>query len=345
MSATNIIPSPSKAERESAVHQMARIRSEVFSIRDKAKQAKRFFDTESSERNDVKKEFDKCWVVLVRTGELWQVLKPLILFLRKLEVPAMTRELRYWPVQVGMARKHLIDCYEYNIKELKKEEAERVLKDNSKAIEHKIISIKELVESSEDNPISPWDGVPNAIINTIHLHSINLDQNGNECPLDDECKIKVDWEAKDDKLEICRTEFARFCLERLKIDNKKGYFIEPSPVWRKFYIRAANSLHINPEGRGHHVLYAYGVDPLRRKESDTKLQEEAKRAYDRMRHCKGLPQGLSPRRSIIEAVTQLFEAHLTALGIEVNQEGAARTREILYRRTKESSKGENLIKN
>jgi hypothetical protein len=92
-------------------------------------------------------------------------------------------------------------------------------------------------------------------------------------------------------------------------------------------------LRINPEGKGHHILnYAVQSDP------DTDVRDEAKAAYTEMRHGPTLPAGLSPRRTVTNALIWLFQAHYLCVAptsVPMDENGVQRTREEIARRTME----------
>ncbi len=136
----------------------------------------------------------------------------------------------------------------------------------------------------------------------------------------------------DPELSTIRGEFAMFCLKRLKnredclqgcADRKltNEDFVEPNPIWRACYARAAGELRINPQGSSHRIAYwSSQNDP------DPMVREASGRLYDSLRHKIGLDPKLSPRRPLLAAFWWLRQAHLLSLGIEIDQPGAQRTR-------------------
>ncbi|MCK4872592.1 MAG: hypothetical protein KAS72_07690 [Phycisphaerales bacterium] len=177
--------------------------------------------------------------------------------------------------------------------------------------------------TESSSPPTPWDYIPTSLVSMLHTYA------------------KREQEGDPDLVGV-RTEFARFCLDRLRTRkrpmNKEGVeddaspsFVEPNPIWRGCFIRALRELHINPSGKGHHVLHwLSGNDP------DEGVSSIAKKVYADLRHGPSLPKGLSPRRTLLNAFWWLSQAHLLALGIEVDPDGAQRTREEEARRTTES---------
>lgn len=87
---------------------------------------------------------------------------------------------------------------------------------------------------------------------------------------------------------------------------------------------------INPDGRGHRLLQAASeIDP------DPNVREVANDAYQSLRRGVTLPEGMSPRRAVLGAFWWLRQAHLKALNIEIDRDGAQRTRIKELSRTKE----------
>lgn len=152
-------------------------------------------------------------------------------------------------------------------------------------------------------------------------------------------------EANDSELKALRSKFAAFCLNGLR-DNwsekereeaaasgrvrTNEDMVEASPDWRFCRVRAAKTLAINPEGRGHRLLQAASeMDP------DPIVREAANDAYQSLRRGVTLPDGMSPRRAVLGAFWWLRQAHLKALDIEIDRDGAQRTRIKELSRTKE----------
>lgn len=137
-----------------------------------------------------------------------------------------------------------------------------------------------------------------------------------------------------------RTEFARYCLDRLKTRKARKpegsaatslELIEPDAYWRECLVHAVTELHVNPGGKGHHVLnWVSQNDP------NEHVRAVAKQSYAALRHGPSLPKGLSPRRAVIHAFWWLSQAHLLSLNVEMDQHGAQRTRELEVRRTNEA---------
>jgi len=133
-----------------------------------------------------------------------------------------------------------------------------------------------------------------------------------------------------------RTELVRFCLDRLRTRDRNAVegnignedMIETNPAWRMCCIRAVRELRANPRRRGHHVLHwSFHNDP------DEAVRHAAKTAYGEMTKGSRLPEDMSPRRPIFAALWWLRQAHLLALGVPIDKQGARRTRQVETRRT------------
>ena len=161
----------------------------------------------------------------------------------------------------------------------------------------------------------PWSDIPATLVHCLHFYSRKEQEH-------------------DEDLVNLRTQFARFCLDRLKPNPKTGAPYEPDIHWRRGYVEAARKLCVNPDGRGHRVLHQ-----VAHHESDPTLKRLAKRAYDVMRKGPRLPGGLSPRRVVFQAFLELRRAHRLALGLEVDWTRATTTTsEQEARRTTEPDK-------
>jgi hypothetical protein len=153
-------------------------------------------------------------------------------------------------------------------------------------------------------------------------------------------------EGIDPSFERLRGELANFCLDRLadrwtKKERDEAVrsgrvrcdadMVEVNAHWRYCVIRAASSLGINPEGKGHRVLrFSADVDP------DDRVRDAAHQAYEQMRRGVGLHDGVSPRRAIMTAFWWLRQAHLLGLGIQPDADGAQRTRAKEVTRTRDA---------
>ena len=142
---------------------------------------------------------------------------------------------------------------------------------------------------------------------------------------------------RDPHLQGLREEFAKFCLERLKTkkndtnrskkvsDYADRDFVEPRSIWRQCYVQALTALRVNPGGRAHRTLFW-----LSKNDPDETVRTFAQRAHRQIRHLNrnkpNLERGASPRRPLFEAFWWLRQAHLLALGKEIDQADAMRTR-------------------
>lgn len=169
-----------------------------------------------------------------------------------------------------------------------------------------------------DDPPRPWEMIPRSLMNMLH-HNMGRAT------------------STDPQLEELRTEFAEFCLSRLKSKDPRrtegqisqtATLTESDPVWREGWIQAARALRVNPKGDGHHILHwVADNDP------DEGVREVAREAYEELRHQPHLPRGYSPRRTVFDAFWWLRQAHLSSLNVSIDREGADHTREEEARRT------------
>lgn len=167
-------------------------------------------------------------------------------------------------------------------------------------------------DSHEEPAPDPWKSIPATLVHCLHFYT-------GEEQTDDEKLIKF------------RTQFARFCLERLKPNPKTGLPYEQDIHWRRGYVEAARKLCVNPDGRGHRILHQVAEH-----EPDPMLRQLAKRAYDVLRKGPKIPDSLSPRRVVFQAFLELRRAHLLALGCSVDWNRAkTKTSELEARRTTE----------
>jgi len=182
-------------------------------------------------------------------------------------------------------------------------------------------------------PPDPWSVVPRSMINLFH-HYVGREQ------------------ALDHDLAELRADLASYCLERLgdrwtKAEREDAErtgrsrtdedMLERSPAWRLCLTRAAASLYINPEGKGHRVLLRLSrIDP------DKDVREAAHAAYQQMRRLKALPENVSPRRAVMSALWWIRQAHLLGLEVELDANGAQRTRAKELTRTKEMERADKL---
>jgi hypothetical protein len=171
----------------------------------------------------------------------------------------------------------------------------------------------------------PWNIIPSSVVMMFH-HRARLEQD------------------KEPSLKSLRSEFGQFCLDSLKTHRKRrakndligsgndaASLREPSAEWRFAYIRALLELRINPGGDGHRVLrWVADKDP------DEGVRVAAQKAYNEVRRGERLGD-MSPRRALLQAFWWLEQAHMLALGQDVNGPGAQRTREWMVRMTTEKS--------
>lgn len=191
-------------------------------------------------------------------------------------------------------------------------------------------------EQDRDGPEQPawlhWSIVPMNVAAAIHNYS------GRE-------------QRHDPDLENARSDFASFCLSRLKSAKRRATstnrgdaeseevrsLVEPDPNWRECLIRAVRELRVNPGGKGHNILHHVSQhDP------DDGVRKAAKLAYAEMRRGWGSDRKVSPRTMLLAAFWWLRQGHLLSLDIEPDRNGAQRTRDQERRRTTEPEPDDGL---
>lgn len=187
-----------------------------------------------------------------------------------------------------------------------------------RAVNHQAIAadLRVMYDPRRDGPERPawvgWSEVPMNIFAAIHN------------------RAGAEQAAGDPELLDVRTEFARFCLERLKPAKVRGASanpdkLDPQPVevdpnWREALVRAVRALRVNPDGKGHQVLFhVYQHD------NDQGVREIAKNAYEEMRAGWTDTKRVSPRTLLLRAFGCLRQGHLLSLGVELDQAGVQRT--------------------
>ena len=192
-------------------------------------------------------------------------------------------------------------------------------------------AVRGRVTGAAQQPPEPWSVIPAAMINLFHAYV------GRE-------------QVEDRELTVLRGNLAAFCLRGLadrwtaeqrreaelnRRERTNDDMLERSPAWRYCLVRAAMALHVNPEGKAHRLLNtASRLDP------DTDVREVAHEAYEKLRRSKGLPPDVSPRRAVMTALWWVRQAHLLALGVEIDADGAQRTRVKELTRTKDQERAE-----
>jgi hypothetical protein len=187
-------------------------------------------------------------------------------------------------------------------------------------------------EFVHDQPPKPWRAIPATMISLFHFYG-GVEQKS------------------DPELKQLRTELSLFLLDKLtdrwnKIERDDAEasgrqrsnedMKETVPIWRYCVVRAVMDLHIDPEGRGHKALrWSADHDP------DPRVRDAARRGHEELRHTRGLPARMSPRRTVLAALWWYRQGHLLGLGIQPDSDGARRTREKELTRTREVERPDN----
>jgi len=172
-------------------------------------------------------------------------------------------------------------------------------------------------EPGRENPPAPWNWIPERINTFTHAYARYASR-------------------KDPELKEFRQDFVQYCLDRLKTKEKKKAppkaedMMEQSAAWRYACVRAIRELGIPPRDRGHAVLkWSAEFDP------DESVRAAAKVAYDELQlpQAAAEPGSKSSRRGIIAAYWWMRQAHLSALGLPIDKQGANRTFRLEVRRS------------
>lgn len=137
-------------------------------------------------------------------------------------------------------------------------------------------------------------------------------------------------EKADPALRDLRTRFSRYLLDRLK-PHEHNY--EKDHTWRVGCLRAVDALQINPDNTGHRTVYV-----VAEKDPHEGVRDAASSIYPRIR--RGGTLHTPPRRAVLNAIWELFRAHMLALGAVVDETGAAQTKREMIRRTTRPSQEE-----
>lgn len=132
-----------------------------------------------------------------------------------------------------------------------------------------------------------------------------------------------------------RHAFVQYCLGRFKRSRKRresatenlpeGWDadrIEPSPRWRKAYVRALAELEGNPHGKVFRTLEA-----VTNQDRSDEVRSEARTALERIGEIEGNYSSGSPLRTMMHAWFELRRTHKEELGEPIDEETAAIARE------------------
>jgi hypothetical protein len=144
-------------------------------------------------------------------------------------------------------------------------------------------------------------------------------------------------DSKEVRAEDIRKWFAEYCISRLQLrknekTDKDVYrneqIVEPSPIWREAYLHAVSELGTDLDGRIHKLAHF-----IRKCDPDSDVRDTASKCYkaSRRKHIKSQDHD-EIVRSLIAAYWWLLMAHIKALGIEPDHEGALQSRRRQLRR-------------
>jgi len=251
----------------------------------------------------------RCVTCLANSGDPWLITRKLLELLRVAPTPTLDSDLRYW----GDRRitEWVSDGSEPEEENREHQRDQEEEEQRKKKLLPKLLEVPEPWSLGEEPfrysvpPRGNWSTIPEELGFALH-HMLGAAQ------LDDEQLVKF------------RSQFVEYSVDRLK----PGKHFEPDKHWREGYIRAAEALRINPNGKQRVLFQVKDKDP------DLDVRREAQRFYSVLRS--GPKLDMSPRRACFDAVWELFRAHMKALGEEINETAAAKTRREMIRRTTRS---------
>ncbi len=269
----------------------------VYELRSLASRLPRFDALGDTDQNILRASV----IVLIESGQSWPLTRALVELLRAAPVPTLTPDLKYWSDGLVTDWKPLAGTPTPEDAELavdaEEDESHRRQRFARGDFQFAPRGI------TESRPPVGWVEIPRELGYALHY-------------------VFADAEDSDPQLERLRSEFARYLLRRLKPGDK----FEPSVEWRVGHIHAVVALKVNPDGRGHRVLHhVQSEDP------SPQVRDAARAAYPKLRACLGLTG--SPRRTCLDAIWELFRAHMCALGVRVDEVGALRVKREMIRRT------------
>lgn len=249
--------------------------------------------------------------ILCMQSDSWLLVRSLIQLLRVAPVPTLTPSLRYWrdahvsswtrPSEPSQEDQELARDQEID------DERRRAMIDERSASD--VESHSRFVR----DPLPPdgWSRIPAELAYSLH-------------------RVVARAEEADPALHHLRTKFSRYMLDRLK-PHEREY--EQDPTWRIGCLLATDALQINPDNTGHRTVYVVAD-----KDPHEAVRKAAASVYPRIRRGGALQT--SPRRSVLNAIWELFRAHMLALGVELDETGAAQTKREMIRRTTRPSQEE-----
>jgi hypothetical protein len=252
-----------------------------------------------------------CSGILCEQPDPWLLVRSLIQLLRAAPVPTLTHTLKYWhdthvsswPLPNAPTKEDLELARDAEV------EIERFRLQPDEHIAGKGDLPKLFVYKGAPLPPAGWSEIPKELAYSLH-------------------DVIADAESSDQDLCHLRTKFSRYLLDRLK-PSEPTY--ERHHIWRIGCLRAADALQINPDNKGHRTVYV-----VAEKDPHDAVRETAAMVYPQIR--RGGALHASPRRAVLNAIWELFRAHMLALGEVVDETGAAQTKREMIRRTTRPSK-------
>jgi hypothetical protein len=255
-----------------------------------------------------------CSGILCEQPDPWLLVRSLVQLLRAAPVPTLTPTLKYW---------HDAHISSWTSTNESTQEDQDLALDAEAENKRYQSQLAEWAAGKGDlprfeykgaQPLPPagWSKIPSELAYSLH-------------------NIVADAQSSDQDLYHLRTKFSRYLLDRLK-PSEPTY--ERDHFWRIGCLLAAEALQINPDNKGHRTVYV-----VAEKDPHDAVRKTALAVYPRIR--RGGTMHASPRRVVLNAIWELFRAHMLALGVVVDETGAAQTKREMIRRTTRPSKEDN----
>lgn len=204
-----------------------------------------------------------------------------------------------------------------------------------KALRHRLMFLRAAPipcckEDLEVDKASPCPWTATEILQGLQIPQVNKSADIHE-------QIKESEKQQVQFLGQIRTWFAEYCLSRLKLRkgekaSESGYeseqVVEPSPIWRKGYLKALSELGIDLGGEIHNTIHFTSKN-----DPSGEVRAVAKDCYKivRREHIQSLSSS-DIRRGLIAAYWWLLLVQRQNLGAAIDEEAAVRTRRRQLRR-------------
>ena len=207
-----------------------------------------------------------------------------------------------------------------------------------KALRHRLMFLRAAPvpcskEDLEVDKASPCPWTATEILQGLQIHKGNQKFSSTDI----QEQLKESEQRQVQFLGQIRSWFAEYCLSRLKLRkgekaSESGYnsdqVVEPSPIWRKGYLKALSELGIDLGGEIHKTIHFIGKN-----DPSAEVRAVAKDCYKivRREHIQSLSSS-DIRRGLIAAYWWLLLVQRQDLGAAIDEDAAVRTRRRQLRR-------------